>query len=216
MWDYDIKSCHFTITVQLAERHGYDAKEIKNYIKDKDATHRRLQDEYGIYAEDAKQGFLTLLYGGPLSAQGAQYGRKESALYENMGDLAKDFINDDQVKAICADIRGCKDAILTAEGYNHIHNREIVNMVGLPFVEDATEPQFNPRNQMFCHIVTGYEAHALELVVEHRQGEIMLLSHDGFVVDEPIDCAPIAEAFYNSTGIHIEFKATELGRKKAA
>jgi hypothetical protein len=208
-WDHDIKSCHFTLIHQIAKKHGYHAKAIKEYIENKDEFHQRLFDQYGIEKDDAKTCMLSLIYGAPLTVY------QQASIYRVLEDKAEVFAKDEAIQNIKNDLRKCMPLIIQD---GHLSCGKLRNAMGkhLSMWETVSKGKRKgtrkktSKNRLASHILQGYEALALHTAIEQLDGRIQLLCHDGFVTDTAIDTASMEAAMFEKTGLEIKLKSKIL------
>jgi hypothetical protein len=195
-WDHDIESCHYTLTHQIANKQGYKAGAIEEYIKNKDQIHQHFVNSYGISKDDTKKCLLSLIYGAPLTAYTG------ATIYRVLEKKSEVFKNDEMVRSVKKDLVKCKTLIIK----DGIKSRgKMKNAIG-----KCISISKKSQKSLAAHILQGYEALALHTAIEQLDGNILLLCHDGFVTESNIGTLGISQSFYERTGLEISFKSEQL------
>lgn len=201
-WDIDISTCHFTIMAQMAARFGYRCAALESYIANKTAVRREIAEKIGVFPSTAKR---------IINAIG--YGARESTSSEN---AIPELIGKDRAKALYSlklyrDLKGDVDAATEVILSNQSTKRGLlVNLANraISVLTDTGKRVKKPT--LMAHLLQGVEAAALEAAVRASPGKVLLLQHDGFTANEPIDPELLRSAVLQSTGFDLTFDVEKI------
>lgn len=186
LWDYDIENCHFAIFHKMAERYGFDAKNIGAYLENKVGTRAGIATRTGISIDDAKLCLIAIMYGARTSTW------FKAAIPDAIGQVAASKLYADLVFCgIYDDIQAGRKAIIDGSPKRP---RTIVNAVG------KSIQLKRPPEDILAHLLQGVEVQALQAALDLYRDNIVLLMHDGFVSLRPLSIPRIVAAMSTATG----------------
>jgi len=206
MYDIDIENCHYSILAQMAARCGYQGTEIAHYLGNKKRVRMELVDAFGITESQAKQSLIALIYGATFSC------RSRDALvqiFNKSPELAARIYQYPRFQALRDDIAGARKVVLAAQ---EVTRGTIKNCRQLTINLDNSKPR-----QQLAHLLQGVEAAALEAACRLYPGDIVLLQHDGFTSQRPLDTERIQTAMLKATGyeLMVEQKVIQVNLSSA-
>jgi hypothetical protein len=179
--DYDFRLCHPTIMVALAAAYHTPMPLLADYVDNRDAWVERLSDHLDIRRASIKELMNSALYGAPLSLN------PRSSVYGLVGHRGVALLKSYQPYLdLRAEIRGASKVIVR----NHVVGDHVQNAVGKRrSLQRATrrrgkssykQPRAEFTRKLLSHVLTGYEAWALNVVCRNRD-DVLVLMHDGFI-----------------------------------
>ena len=206
-YDYDFENCHYEIVRQLGDLYGLPTENLTYYCNNKSLFRQKLADQNQVDIKTAKVVLLSLIYGAKLSKdkrlsiylsilEGSEMEEKE--VMDAIGRMQKDPM----LKNFIKELRQIRNAIF------HKHK---IRKDGVPFTKSIfnvfgtkAKCELNPDNVSLAHVVQGYEALMLKVVLELCGESLRLLQHDGFVSSDPIDTEMLSQAIFEQTGFRMK------------
>jgi hypothetical protein len=203
LWDLDVSNCHLTIIEQLARERGVHCHEIRRYLANKKLLREQLSWRHLLGLDEVKQCLIAIVYGAYASSD------CDYAIGDLIGSFrASTFINDPDVLGIVEDVKKARRAILKSwpRGRRRLHN-----LAGgsIALVDPETGREATPAQLLAC-IVQGIEAMMLRTVVQEHGKHIVLVQHDGFTSDVPLDCAKIEALIERETGFGVTVEQEQI------
>lgn len=196
---YDIHNCHYVIFEQLAERNGINVSYVHAYNCDKNGFRNAIAEKAGITIPKAKQALIALIFGELLSAH------PENALAKNIGvEPAKILINDPDFIGLYQDIKKARKAINENAPRTANPPYNILNAMHKP-ISRKEKPE-----RILSHILQGFEAKALNAILETYQEDIILPIHDGFVSRNLLSLTEVERIISSSTGFDLKAEETHI------
>lgn len=201
-WDYDIQSCHLALMHEIARTQGTPLESIEYAITDKQKFRNELAERHGMAYVEVKKAIQALSYGAAPST--SPYCAFRAELFphwsdEQVADVLPGFFADDEIQALVRDIKVAHHIIMTTRQVSRKRTRNVLGKFA-----------YGKRQTLVSHILTGYEALALDIAIEHTDGHLSLLMHDGFVSPVRIDPTPIVQRFKQATGLRIKYEENQL------
>jgi hypothetical protein len=201
-WDYDMDNCHYSLFHQLANRAGYQADNINDYLTNKEPIRDEISKAVGRPVKAIKQCLLAMMYGTNQTSY-ISPNHKPPALPKYLGvNAAEKFINHPRVKGLNDDIKLGRKAII--EDHQPSKMGYIKNLIGKNI--KSTEPS----NKIMAHLLQGSEAKILEMARLMYPGRILLLQHDGFTCAKPINITLLEDAIEDRLGLSMTFSKVKL------
>ena len=194
-YDHDIINCHFSIFLSLAKKHGNDAPQIEYYVAQREDLLERLSEDTGEERSNLKTALLALVYGAGLQRGGAL----ESLLIEGY----EEFVNDLEVISLQNEIRRVGRIIVDQDG-------ELTQRGHLKNILGKSIPMPYSFGQRLSHILQGYEALAMQKVLDRYEGEISVLQHDGYTLQREVGLEDVQNEMRTEHGVEIEYKVEQL------
>lgn len=200
--EYDFSNCHFAIFAQLAGRAGSHCPVIDDYLNRKQTVRGQMAKDIGEEVEVIKQCLLMTLYGSNASCP-----RSEITSMLNPAEL--DRLRQNPIfMDIHEEIKRGRRAILKQARKGCLppirwHRGELVNVMNKSLKSGGKAEQL-------AHILQGYEAKLLNIVLEHYSPQLRLLQHDGFVSSVPIDVKMICGEIQRETGLVMQLEKAIL------
>jgi hypothetical protein len=170
-YDYDFNNCHFAIASQLAARIGIETPHIYDYLVNKPSRRHELSKLLGKPIADVKKCLISLIYGSCINLH------SDTAIVKAVGKKAAgQLVSNEFYKGLYDDIRKAKKGIIE----QHRGKGGLFNSVGKKLKpDDDIDP--------LSFIIQGYEARMLEIAMRLYGSNIVLLQHDGFTTNKPVD-----------------------------
>jgi hypothetical protein len=203
LWDLDISNCHLTIIEQLARERGVHCHEIRRYLAHKKPLREQLAWRHLLGLDEVKQCLIAIVYGAYVSSD-ADY-----AIGDLIGSFrASTFINDPDVRGIAEDVKKARRAILKSwpRGRRRLHNAAGGSIL---LVDPETGKEATAAQMLAC-IVQGIEAMMLRAVVREYGKHIVLVQHDGFTSEIPLDIARIEALIQRETGFEVAVEQEQI------
>ncbi len=196
LWEYDIENCHYSIFDQMAQRAGFDAKNIKHYLANKKETRQGIADRMEISVTQAKVCLLAIMYG----ARASEW--HESAIPEAIGkEAAIRLYKDAAFIGILNNIKEGRQVILMAQP---VSRGKIKNMVGKFIGAKESAPK------CLAHLIQGVEAAILKEIMLICASDMVLLQHDGFASKRRLDVRHLERAILESTTYYMELEEAQI------
>ena len=173
----------------LARNHGFNTPCIDYYVNNRDEVLNRLSEITGEEKGTIKVALLAIVYGANLYYQGD--------IRELLSDGYDSFSSDEEVKALYKEVRDVGRFIINLEGQK-TQREHFVNILdkSVPYIQQNF-------GSMLSHILQGYEAKIMHLVIEKHSEKISLLLHDGYIFKEEIDVREIEQDIKEQIGLDI-------------
>ena len=188
-FNIDISNCHFAILQGLALKHGLDTPQIDYYVNNRNDELRRLSGLTGEEEKDIKIALLAIIYGAGISNQ--------KALTQILKDGCEEFISDIEVIALHNEVGLVGREIIDLDRRTS-QLKYLKNVLGKSIEYSSKE-----FGSMLSHILQGYEAKIMRLVIEKHSDKISLLLHDGYIFKEEIDVREIEQDIKEQIGLDI-------------
>ena len=186
-YDYDFENCHYAILSQIAIRYGVDTPFINDYLANKKQIRKRLASSIDVSIDKLKSCLIALIYGASIEL------KPKLALSDELGieKLAK-LVRNRIFNGLHKDIKAARSAVLR----NYQHNCSVINEMGKRLNCKKS------KSSLLAHILQGYEAKMLNIVINMYGNEITLLQHDGFTSPNPgINTHKIEAEIFKETGL---------------
>jgi hypothetical protein len=211
-FDYDIENCHYEIFRQLTDRIGIQTPQMDFYCLNKSLFRNRLAERNQTSVKAAKIVLLSLIYGAKLSKDKRlsifQSIYKEGILSEEEITSTVDKLQKDpEFREFIRELKMVKAPVF--EKHKSWSNIHYDNMVFNIFGTRKPCGQ-NPDNESMAHIIQGYEAEMLRVVLKEVGDDIRLIQHDGFVSAKKLDVKALENSIEKHTGFRIKITETEL------
>jgi hypothetical protein len=188
-WDFDFRACHASILLSLARAYGLETPWFDDYMSNREQINEWISEDIDVPVWKMKRVMNSTIYGQPLSKS------SRSSLLQTLGSGAA--VDELKIHLYYRMLRDeLKDVIRPAVIAKHLKRKEIVNVVGKvrPLEEeDAKNPgtyKKVPARKLLSHILTGYEAWALNTVCSN-QTDLIVLMHDGWLSEQGRDTAAL-------------------------
>jgi hypothetical protein len=176
-YDCDMENCHYALFKQLANKAGYQAKAIEDYLANKEKIRLELVTVINRPKKAIKQCLIAIMYG----ARKASFSNKAHppTLVEKLGEVgACKFICLPFIEALFNDVRAGSKAIIKYQVESNRQN--FTNAMGYS-INREEEPK-----KIIAHLLQGLEAKILEIAINDQGMNIVLLQHDGFTCRKKI------------------------------
>jgi hypothetical protein len=225
-WDYDFKSCYWSIFRSVCRAIGFQTPRADEYVLHRGDTHAHWIDiTHTGTKDDYKAIALSWLSGARLSSWHETEGVQLLGLDGH--DAMKILVKDSIAKSLYKEVRDGMTRIVE-------HTREIGNVRDLPNgkrvyvnavgAELKTEPapsrgRIRKRGRIWSHLLTGYEQFAMRAICPHVPGLVAII-YDGFLAPwiavEPLE-QHVRESSRNALGIELdmELKAEPFGARQS-
>jgi hypothetical protein len=202
---YDFSNCHFSILYQLALREGVELPAVRELLADKRGWRSRIGAHCGMSEKLTKLCFIRLGYGA------SQDRRRNSpdSITELIGRERADlFYAYPDVKRLKGDLHRGRLAILKTWPLKH---GRLLNAMGLPYKPDtlADGEKDTPATQL-AHILQGFEARMLWIVVTMYGEDIVLLEHDGWTARRTLDTEAICRRIREETDLDMTLEEERI------
>ena len=181
-WDFDFVACHASILHSLAKGYGLETPFLDDYMDQRAQINELIADDIGVPVAKMKRVMNSTIYGQPLSKS------PRSSLLTTLGSRAAiDKLTMHLYYRMLRD--ELKEVIRPVVIEKHTKREEVINVVGKvrPVAEeDANNPGTSkkvPSRKLLSHILSGYEAWALNVVCRN-QSDLIALMHDGLVSEQ--------------------------------
>jgi hypothetical protein len=196
LFAYDFSNCHFSILYQLSLREGVELVAVRELLADKRGWRTLVGAHCGMSEKLTKLCFIRLGYGA------SQDRRRNSpdSITELIGSARADlFYSHPYVKRLQSDMRRARAVILNTSPRKH---GRLLNAMDLPYKPDilADGEKDTPATKL-AHILQGFEARMLCIVVSMYGDDIVLLEHDGWTARKPLDTEAICRRIQEETGL---------------
>jgi len=197
-WDFDFEACHWSILRSLAIGYGLDAPVLDDYLSDRKHLNEQIADDLEVPVAKMKRVMNSTLYGQPLSKS------PHCSLYATIGPAAIDRLMEQDYYLWLRD--ELKNNIWPVIIDKHRLGDVVVNAVGKELNMTVAE-NTTPARRLLSHILTGYEAWALNLVCKNHQ-DLIALMHDGWVSENPRDKQHLENFIANQATTQFGFPIT--------
>lgn len=195
-YEYDINNCHYAILAQMAKQANYLTPTIDTYNQDKKTFRANLSHDLDLPLDDIKIVLLSKIYGASDSD------KPSTAIPKLIGmTKAKELYQHEIYKSLSIEIKDSRKAILE----HHLPNRSgyITNATGKTIHQDNS-----PLN-ILSHLITGIEVIAIQAVLVHCE-TILLVIHDGFISELPMDIDTMEKQIYEQTQYHLSMSGKQI------
>lgn len=176
-WDFDFEACHWSILHSLAKGYGLDTPVLDDYLGERKALNEQIAEDLEVPVAKMKRVMNSTLYDQPLSKS------PHTSLYSTIGPDAIDrLVEQDYYLWLRDELKSVIRPVILA---NHLRGDFVVNAVGKELSMTAAGKN-TPARKLLSHILTGYEAWALNVVCD-KQHDLIALMHDGWVTENPRD-----------------------------
>jgi hypothetical protein len=191
--EYDFHNCFYRVLYQKA---GIKNEAVENYIQRRDDVRQGLADRYGVSKGAAKIALLSMLFGATA--------RKGGALVDILGSqkIADALANDPEWKSLRIGAGKCRRAMIKRARFIGSYGSKIKNIRGKTLGGRS--------NQLLYHLLEGWESYLLQIVLREYQDHMILLHHDGWVLDTYVDPADIEELICKHTGLEMPIEHKQL------
>ena len=191
-WDFDFRSCHASILHSLARAYGLETPWLDAYLSDREQINEEISEDIAVPVWKMKRVMNSTLYGQPLSKT------PRSSLLKTLGSSAAvDKLTLHLYYRMLRD--ELNQVIRPVVIAKHSNGKEIINVVGKVRTleeENTLHPgtfKKVPPRKLLSHILTGYEAWALNVVCSN-QTDLIALMHDGWVSEQRRDTVALEAA----------------------
>jgi len=193
-YDNDFENCHYAIFAQLADAYGYDCQSIKHYMAHKNQVREGIATRVGITIDQAKDCLLATMYGAkkakPIQYPNKRDQREKCAIPQKIGDKAEVLYRDKEYAGLADDIQKGRKIII--DGWP-IQRNSLINDVGKGI------SKYETLREKLAHIIQGIEAKALRAAHDLHEDDLVLLLHDGFITNNPIDTSALRTLVFDRT-----------------
>lgn len=194
-WDYDISNCHFTLLAQMSEEYGFACPEIHHYLANKTTMRNTLAFELGVDAQAIKVCLLALIYDAPLSCS------RYAAIGRALGkEKAGRLLEKPQFTALADEVKRAGRHVVSLWPTS---NKSLINH------SQCGIPAYALHKQKLAHLLHGAEALILKTAIVYaerqQRGNVLLLQHDGFSVQQRIDVIGLNTHVKQLTGFDAVF-----------
>ena len=201
-WDVDISACHLSIMVQMAERFGVSCPNVVDYIVRKSDVRNQIARDIGISTRDAKKIITAVGYGAPRST--SYY----TAIPQEIGaEKAEAFFSHPLYLGIKADVDAATEVILAK---HPTKRNRLINLASRAIAKTKDDRRPFKAASLMAHLLQGVEAAALEAAVRVCKGAVLLLQHDGFTANQPVDSELLRRAVLDTTGYNLTFEVEQI------
>lgn len=200
-YDYDIENCHFSLFQNFARIYGLKSDSIDYYILNKKEMRKELALKFGPTGDldkdiaTIKKCLLALVYGATLKV------KDTNTITKELGEFAEDFCEHLEVKGLYKEIQTIGQRIVEEKT---TQKNYVKNDLGLSIWNNGH------MSKLIAHCMQGAEAKALKVAIEMYPEKIVLLIHDGFVTNEPIDIKALEQAVKIEMGMDISYSMNVL------
>lgn len=182
-FDCDFRACHPTIALALARTYGIECPYLADYVEHRARVSQEVADEWEIHPRRVKRLMNAVIYGQPMSLQESSSFVQMAGSREVAGTIRCDLY----YRGIRAEVR----EIWSLAIEQHTVGDSVINPVGkVRRLMKASDARGECSNKLFSHIVTGYEAWALNKACEDRN-DLCVLMHDGWVCQRGVHTGDI-------------------------
>ena len=215
-WDYDIQNCHFTLMKHIAEYYGYKKMDsIELYLKEKTKIRKRLSLLVDEDMSIIKQILLSILYGS------SQTIRKGNAVTDLVGGKKQSELNADAfVDKLYKDIKGLTEHIVgITETDRHKHPYLKMHGQKVLYYENIRHKRLSvmgengkktPGRKILAHILQGLESKILDVIMGKVGGNIKVLIHDGFILEQFVEHKELVKIVKDTLDIDVLFQSIPL------
>jgi hypothetical protein len=215
-WDYDIQNCHFTLMKHIAEYYGYKKMDsIELYLKEKTKIRKRLSLLVDEDMSIIKQILLSILYGS------SQTIRKGNAVTDLVGGKKQSELNADAfVDKLYKDIKGLTEHIVgITETDRHKHPYLKIHGQKVLYYENIRHKRLSvmgengkktPGRKILAHILQGLESKILDVIMGKVGGNIKVLIHDGFILEQFVEHKELVKIVKDTLDIDVLFQSIPL------
>jgi len=196
--EYDFQNCHWRI---LRQKTGIQSPVIEHYIRNYKQVRQGIADRCGITCENAKTALISLLFG---VTQGKS--TKHTALPKLLGqDQADRLYKDPDWIALRGAVRESRKAMIA----------DAQKFVGGGYRAGKTsnvrgKAREGTQAQILAHLLQGWDAELLHLVLRRYGDNIILLQHDGWTMETYVDPAEIEALIAARTGLIMPITHTPM------
>lgn len=189
--EYDFENCHWRILHQKA---GIESPAIENYTQNCKQIRQGIADRVGITEDEAKQALLSLLFG-VTQGKSTYY----SSLPKLLGrEAAERLYADPDWKALHGAVKESRSAMIAqAEAYVGGGRRagKTINVRG--------KGRTGKPAKLLAHLLQGWEAELLHLVLYKYGDNVILLQHDGWGMQTYVEPTEIKAMITRRTGLNM-------------
>ena len=216
LWQYDLEAAAPTILCQIYKKfHPTKSIDIlESYIKNRNALRigcakylvKKFSMVYKNAYKNVKELINALFYGADIDNKYSTVAlgyQERQALKENV-TVFKDFLAETQQFS-----KGIYDYLLTnfKEDDKINYNGYIINLI--EFLPNGTAKKKSVAS-VLSHIYYYHEKEILDIVFEKYKNDLILLLHDGFIIDKEIDTKELEESIYSKLKLKIKYEKEEL------
>ena len=197
-WDFDFQSCHLSILHSLCNGLKLNTPALDDYMGDKAGADALLADELEVPVKRMKRVMNALLYGQSIA------NNPHSSLYDLIGTDAIDQLQlSIYYRWLKDELTHVRKQIIAAHQLGDV----IRNAVGKELATEGIDPKTGKvkrlsNARLLSHILTGYEAWALDLVCRD-QDDLVVLMHDGWVAERDRDVTLPEQLIHQESTKHL-------------
>lgn len=212
-YDYDFENCHYEIVKQLGDKYGLSTNNLTYYCNNKNLFRKQLADNNNVSVKTAKIVLLSLIYGAKLSKD------RRLSIYLSLldgSDMEESEVmlaiarmqKDPMLKEFIKELKQIRSVVFEKHKFRSDGVRfpnQVFNVFGT-----RIECEETPDNASIAHIIQGYEALILKVVLELHGKSLLLLQHDGFISSSPIDTDQLTQTIFQKTGFNMKLTSKML------